>query len=363
MAAFIMFAAAFAIAAWAPLCQALGEHGLRASAAEFLAPEPLPRTSEATVSVGVDGGSAANATLVRGPHHIVYTADSAVFGALTRSMLSVGKHFSADEDFQMHLLVPDKDIPEATTLVACFQQAMSQWRNSSVPVVKLQVVGDLPVQVAYQDRPDLKDHAAASSARLFLPEHLPEVDKVLYLDADTISRGDLAPLFATPMDGALAAVEEGMTFDETWAKWYPDVTKLVSNAKRRTIFNDGVLLLDLQRWRAERVGEDLQQWASRAGARVDDQLLLNLEFQVTKSFTRLPAQWNDLRVRPTGWPKYGWADDLQPEDELSNAMVLHWTGPKPWNIEAMHDRWMKQYQELWTLPGVSASDCDRFAAS
>lgn len=309
------------------------------------APAPAPQNGVA----GVERCAGA-------PHHIAYTADAGVFEALSRSMFSVGKHFSAGEAFLIHLIVPEQDMPKASRLAECFQTAMEQRRNCSSPFVKIQKARHMPLRVDYQDRPDLQGHAVAF-ARLFMPDYLPDVSRVLYLDADTLARGDLSPLFRLPLDSPLAAVEEGMSFEQSWAQWYPDITELVPNAKRRAIFNDGVMVLDLERWRAENVTDDLRRWASRSGVSVDDQLLLNLEFQVTKSFTRLPHEWNDLRVRPTGWPDFGWADDLRPEDELSHAQLLHWTGPKPWNIKGMREPWIQQYRELWELPGVATGGC------
>lgn len=318
------------------------------------------QTSGASKSRTIDGvklpASKAGKTQ-QAANHVVYTADSTVFGALLRSMESLSVHLSAPENCTIHLIVPQVDHEKALSLAQCFRQRLQA--AGHLPEVVIHDVRPTPIAAAYPDRTDLQGHAAAY-ARLFLPEYLPNVSRVVYLDSDTLLRGDLTPLFEMPLTHALAAVEEGTSFNDLWAKWYPGLTQYVRDPKG-SIFNDGVLILDIQRWRAENITGDIQNWAVNAGAAVDDQLLLNLEFQVSKDFDRLPHQWNDFRVRPTGWPDHGWSDEMAPEDWLSNAQVLHWTGPKPWNSDdgSSKQQWMQQYRNLWEVPGSNVTTtCD-----
>ena len=81
-------------------------------------------------------------------------------------------------------------------------------------------------------------------ARLLMGRLLPqEVERVLYLDGDTIVRGSLAELWATGLEGRVL----GACIEPT-----------VNRQRRQALglealpyFNSGVLLIDLARWRSE----------------------------------------------------------------------------------------------------------------
>eukprot|EP00418_Pyrodinium_bahamense_P010611 CAMPEP_0179102750 /NCGR_PEP_ID=MMETSP0796-20121207/47572_1 /TAXON_ID=73915 /ORGANISM="Pyrodinium bahamense, Strain pbaha01" /LENGTH=349 /DNA_ID=CAMNT_0020800633 /DNA_START=76 /DNA_END=1125 /DNA_ORIENTATION=- len=285
--------------------------------------------------------------------HLVYTADLAVFPALLRSMQSVALHTAAPESYVIHMIVPEADAHRASSLAACFSQRLRQESPGHVPQVLVHKELPMPFKVGYQDRQDLRGHSSAF-ARLFVADYLPNATRAVYLDTDTLVMGDLAPLFGLKLGSALAAVEEGTSFQQLWGKWNSGLARLVPN-QSWTIFNDGVLVLDLLRWRADNITGDLAAWAAQAGASMDDQLLLNLEFQQTRGFDRLSSEWNYYRVRPTGWPKFGWSGELPPEHELCRARILHWTGPKPWALQH-RGQWIEQYRHLWELPGAGKGD-------
>lgn len=293
-------------------------------------------------------------------HNVVYTADAIVFSALLRSMQSLTLHLGSPELCSIHLIVPPADVQQALNLVTCFQQLV-QHGNGTVPHVEVYQAHPMHFKVDYRGRPDLQGHASAYT-RFLIPEYLPNVSRVVYLDTDTLVRGDLTPLFDMQLNHSLAAVQEGTTFKQLWGKWLTNLAELVPDPEQ-AIFNDGVMVLDLDRWRAENITSDLEAWVMTTGASVDDQLALNLEFQTKRGFDTLPHEWNDFRVRPTGWPDFGWSDDLRPEDEFSHAQIIHWTGPKPWNLKDKQ-LWLQTYRQLWDIPGsdakVACSSSDKF---
>eukprot|EP00929_Paragymnodinium_shiwhaense_P094470 TRINITY_DN5504_c0_g1_i1.p1 TRINITY_DN5504_c0_g1~~TRINITY_DN5504_c0_g1_i1.p1 ORF type:complete len:394 (+),score=75.30 TRINITY_DN5504_c0_g1_i1:126-1307(+) len=292
--------------------------------------------------------------------HVVYTADATVFGALARSMQSLALHLEDPTAYVIDLIVPEDEVGKAEKLAACFSAAWWQGPKKdrrATPRINVRKVQPMPFRPDYRDRVDLQGHATAF-ARLFLADQLVDVDRALYLDTDTLIAGDVAPLFEWNLTQPLAAVEEGTSFADTWAKWYSNLAQLVPDPHARSIFNDGVLVFDLQRWRRENITSDLQRWAADVGARVDDQFFFNLEFQVKKGFDVLPHEWNDYRVRSTGWPEFGWSDELTPDDPLSHAKIMHWTGPKPWALQDK-ERWLRTYRSLWQGEAADAeTSCD-----
>ncbi len=88
-------------------------------------------------------------------------------------------------------------------------------------------------------------------ARLLLPIMFPGISKLLYLDADILVLRDLGPLWTTELKGAVVgAVVDGMD-----AEMKAGQPGLEGVARVQHYFNAGVLLIDLDRWRRERVSE------------------------------------------------------------------------------------------------------------
>lgn len=102
------------------------------------------------------------------------------------------------------------------------------------------------VENPYGNAYQVRDISAGTYLRLALPGLLPEVDRILYMDADVLVRESLAPLWKTPVDGmALAAVKGAVNLSDKWewnssrAYWH-----LLSEMKGGYI-NAGVTLLNL----------------------------------------------------------------------------------------------------------------------
>jgi lipopolysaccharide biosynthesis glycosyltransferase len=176
----------------------------------------------------------------------------------------------------------------------------------------------------------------AALAKFRLPELLPELDRVLYLDCDVIVRADLGALFATPLDGAClgACRDIGVLWNSRMSEIDP-------------YFNSGVLLLDLERMRRDGATRRLiaVKRVSRDGFM--DQDCLNAVF--AGSVQLLDPRWNCLWVS-TQYRNIGveslnevlGTDYATLDDYRGAAGVLHYTTAyKPWTHEgaAGADEW------------------------
>ena len=111
--------------------------------------------------------------------------------------------------------------------------------------------------------------------RFLLPELLADVDRVLYLDADTFVASSLDPLLATDLGGRpLGAVTNVVAEEER-----PRLVEL--GLDDGAFFNSGVLLLDLERQRRDGEVDRLLETADRDRDRLlwPDQDALNLVFR------------------------------------------------------------------------------------
>ena len=90
--------------------------------------------------------------------------------------------------------------------------------------------------------------------RLFMGEMLPEhVDRVLYLDCDTVIVRSIENMWKESLGGAiLGAVMEPTIYEA--------VKESIGLEKEDGYYNSGVLLVDMKRWREERIQEKLMQF-------------------------------------------------------------------------------------------------------
>lgn len=91
---------------------------------------------------------------------------------------------------------------------------------------------------------DYGRESTATYRRVFLSELLPDLNRVIYLDADLIVRGSLDDLWGTDLAGlpAGAVADPWMITIDSMRAAFP-----------QGYFNAGMLLIDLERWREERV--------------------------------------------------------------------------------------------------------------
>ncbi len=166
----------------------------------------------------------------------------------------------------------------------------------------------------------------ASLIRLVLPELLAErYHKVLYLDADTEICGDVAPLFDLDLDGRVLAAAPASRSTERLSPAAVTQRQAHFHALGLTepfrYFNDGVMLIDVARWNAERVGARALDFIERNPAlcKLPDEDALNAVLD--GRIADLSPIWN-FRAHLMLLPRAA---------ELAVPVIRHYDGPaKPW---------------------------------
>lgn len=167
------------------------------------------------------------------------------------------------------------------------------------------------------------------AARWLLAHHA--FSRAVYIDTDTVCRGDLSPLFELDLHGKLlAAATEDYSLD------------VIDAAARhgldpREYFNSGVLLLPMDDPALGPVIEAAIQVAEREPERLmfQDQCALNIAFRGKVS--PLPPRFNFF-LRPHR-ERNGFIED---------GLVLHFVDkPKPWDI--VFDRTYREEWRVWAL--------------
>lgn len=165
--------------------------------------------------------------------------------------------------------------------------------------------------------------------RVFLPELLPEVERVLYLDADVIAVDDLRPLWETDLEGNwVGAVTNVFQLDHLHRPWELGIDP-------REYFNSGVLLMDLEAMRREGVATSLAEHARGLGPDTmwPDQDALNAV--LGKRRLALHPRWNAMNsVLGFPWAAYVFPPTVLAETR-SRPGIRHFEGPalnKPWHV-------------------------------
>ena len=198
--------------------------------------------------------------------------------------------------------------------------------------------------------------------RLYLPEILSEVSKVLYLDADTFVARPLDELWHTRLgDAPLAAVANVVE---------PQFRSHVASlgvTYPGGYFNSGVLLMNLDLMRSEGALERLREFALDHRDQVvwPDQDVLNAVF--VGRWLPLPPRFNAQSVL---WHPEGWAVDVFDASAISDAkrspVVRHFEGRgfcKPWHYMCPVPGYKEYRRVLATTPWAHLPIEDRTAAT
>lgn len=191
---------------------------------------------------------------------------------------------------------------------------------------------------------DYGRESTATYRRVFLTELLPDLDRVLYLDADLIVRNDLRQLW----EAKLAGMPVGAVTDP-WMATIDSMRAAFPNG----YFNAGVLLIDLVRWRTERVLERFVEDIRRRQLAGEDPLSYRsdqtpLNEVLRGRWCRLPPQWNF-----TGYHVPRLAAELALTAETfaeaaSDPAIVHFLGShKPWvaGFESLTP-WHREWHDL-----------------
>lgn len=181
----------------------------------------------------------------------------------------------------------------------------------------------------------LEQHRHVSHAALlkfFLPEILPSVDKVLYIDSDVLVQESLEPLYATNIQTYYAAVVRD-TLSVLGREYMQSV-----GINNQYYFNSGVLLLNLQKMREDNISQKLVIFRTQKEQNFMDQDAFN--GVIGHQVRYVSYKYNFLNYYLTVMNKKQlsifFEEDLtqynQDEDLYRHCVILHFGGKeKPWS--------------------------------
>lgn len=176
--------------------------------------------------------------------HIVYASDDSFSEILGVSLVSVYENSRDMEDIIVYVL--DSGITqENQNKIECISK---QYGRSPINWIQAKDISDVLSMNVKVDRGSLSQYA-----RLFVSSDLPaELDRVLYLDCDIIVKKSIRELWNLDL--------KGKTIGALLDAFSPQYRVNIGLEKNDVMFNSGVMLIDLEKWKAQKVEEKLMQF-------------------------------------------------------------------------------------------------------
>lgn len=172
---------------------------------------------------------------------------------------------------------------------------------------------------------DLGRFGLSTLLRLYMGNSLPwDCNRVLYLDGDLIVLDDLTNLWNTDLQGHIIGA-------------VPDLcSPKVFESRSTPYFNAGVLLIDLKKWRSNKIAEKALDFLSKGDAQYLDQDALNHVF--SGRWCPLDVKFNMQPAAYTAYEKkYDYISRNQIRDAVQFPNIVHFIGPvKPWHSVCRH---------------------------
>lgn len=223
---------------------------------------------------------------------------------------------NSDRPIHLYVLCREHDRDDKDALEALFPEIAVTW---------------LPCDhIEYGTITGMLTHITVSTMdRLMLPYLLPPaIEKVVYHDIDALTLGDIGELYEVRLGDAPLAARDApnwkvrlgvrtswaatmkMTTDPAIANDY--LLRLAQTVPFEfTLFNAGIMVLNLTVMRKDRFGEEFLPWVSMYG--LNDQQLLNI--YANRRRVPLRSKWNALPA----------------QEAVGRPALIHWAGhAKPW---------------------------------
>jgi lipopolysaccharide biosynthesis glycosyltransferase len=165
----------------------------------------------------------------------------------------------------------------------------------------------------------------ATYLRIAIPDVLPQsVDRVLYLDSDIVVTGNLAELWSVDLQGRMvAAVTDGWSSYRCSALGIPE----------GVYFNNGVMVMDLKKWREQSISEKLIDYITLNTHRMVFPCQDPMNAILYDEWIEIDGTWNGHTTIMKTWKS------------AQSPAIIHYTDvSKPWHLENRHP-FKKQY---WT---------------
>lgn len=192
--------------------------------------------------------------------------------------------------------------------------------------------------------------AISAYSRLFLAEIIPnKVDKILYVDCDTIINDNLMELWNIPLENNyIGGVLDTLPDDNS--------KTLIGLSFGDEYINSGVILINLEKWRKDNIQQKFINFLLKHSGNVhhhdqgiinavcQNKLILHPKYNLTSTYLSHPY----LLLAKTNIPFYSHRDV---EEAIANPIIIHYTEGfynRPWIANSKHPL-ANIFEKYWNL--------------
>ena len=254
-----------------------------------------------------------------------------------RSSSSIVIAFACDDNYAQHVAVVMQSIfanaaPEDShefhiltmELSSETQKRLIDFANANHAALTVQLLSSERLKLF----PENHHHTLNTYLRLFIPDLLPEKDKIIYLDADILIFDSLRELWNHPLRSAcVAAARDSMSY---FGGSSLKIFEALNLPPSHYYFNAGVLLFNLKEALKIQLLDNVLAWAKSNPNLMfhSDQCILNALLIGKVSY--LHPRWN-LQVPLIDPVRFGWGCTQQQAEAVANPAIVHYvTSRKPW---------------------------------
>lgn len=245
--------------------------------------------------------------------HIAFAADQKYLRYIGIALFSILEN-NPNLPLHFHLFIDDMPAEEAER----FRQLHTEQNQFRISLYYLNNKAFAELQIHSYLSP-------ATYYRMAIPSLLSEqAARVLYLDADILCLGNLAPLLDADLHHhTVGAIQDSviLTLKTPQNENHIDYLEKLGLKADSVYFNAGIMLIDIQQWHARHTNQRLAETISRLNQYVlplMDQDILNIFFQ------------NDTRLLSE---RYNWIYRHELDWNNQPVSLIHFTGKqKPWHF-------------------------------
>ncbi|MBQ7536826.1 MAG: glycosyltransferase family 8 protein [Rickettsiales bacterium] len=201
------------------------------------------------------------------------------------------------------------------------------FKNFSLRFVEIDKI--LPTNLRVTDR-----FPKAMYGRFLIPEINKNFKKAIYLDDDIIVKGDIKELYDDDLSGYALGAAPWVTSWIIGGSGNKRLKKIDKNCSlEHKYFNSGVLLIDAEKWRNNKIFDKLMEnatkYADNQYLTLPDQDILNIVFNLKVKV--LDRRFNNRTHDLEDYIKENDGDQKFKDDLFKKTVVIHYASPqKPW---------------------------------
>lgn len=269
--------------------------------------------------------------------NLVYMSDSKYLPYMMTSLYSAIKNKNKTTVYNVHVIAQDFSKEDINKLKQLEQETVQ---------IKIYPAEDKNLDMSHLGR---FASFKISLQKLFISAYLQNVEKALYLDADTLVLKDLSTVYRTPLRGYYAAaVKDGLMYQ------FPEHIKEIGLEWRNFYFNSGIMLLNLNKMREDDIIRSAIIYFNTHEEVFGDQDVLNVVFadKVKPISYRYNCNSTFFEEKDAAFLSefYGEPVPSTPLEVYKNAVILHFAGHKPWTEWFTHPYlkplWQSYAEEL-----------------